>query len=146
LVLIVSSISYYYTSTYNFGNKRKGLLIRFSSPIPLNWTRVEAQVIAIAPDGEERLFLGFLNKSELFLDSTKGKFKSVIDKWFNVFGNESIKDFETCLIIDFWIFLENNTVLATKPCLTIQYSPYYARTNLIIRELGLKFEKNGEDA
>ena len=141
MVLIVSSISYYYTNTYNLGNRRKGLLIRFLSPIPLNWTRVEVQITAITPDGEERLFLGFLNKSEIFLDSTKGKFKSVVDKWFNAFGNESIKDFETCLIIDLWIFLKNDTVLATKPCLTIQYSPYYARTGLIIKELGLNLKR-----
>jgi len=38
--------------------------------------------------------------SELFLDSTRGKFKNAIDRWFKDLGNGSIKDFETCLIID----------------------------------------------
>jgi len=63
IILILSSILYYYVSTHKLGNRRRGMLIRFLSSVPLNWTKVEAQIIAITPDGDMELFRGFINKS-----------------------------------------------------------------------------------
>ena len=141
MVLIVSSISYYYTSTYNLGNKRKGLLIRFSSLIPVNWSKVEVQITAITPDGEEKLFLGFLNKSELFLDATKGKFCKIVQSWLNHFESDFRKrNFGTSLILDAWIFLDNGTVLATEPCITIPFKPHDVSRGLVIHEIGFELK------
>jgi len=95
--------------------------------------------MAITPNGEERLFLGFLNKSELFLDATKGKFNKIVWSWLSHFKSDLLRrNFETSLILDIWIFFDNGTILATEPCITVPFKPYDVSKGLVIHEIGLE--------
>ena len=122
-------------NVYESQIEKKGIMIRLLVPPQLDWKQAEAQIIAIHPEkGETQIFRGKVSGSQIYLDSTKGEFREVIQAWLRKFKGEWAKsNMGTCLIMDIWITLKNNTVITTKPCITIPYKPYEADRELVLK-------------
>lgn len=113
---------------------RKGVLIKLSTSLgfSVDWRRVEVQVTAIHGGNGSliTLFTGFLSQPELFLDAKEPTFRDVLESWIPM----HVESLTTCLMLDIWVFLENGTVLETRPPIGIPIQPIKVLEELVWKD------------
>ena len=137
LIILISLTTGTVIYTYDILSidERKGILINFYTPfgVTVDWKKVKVQVTAILGSNGSliTLFTGFLNKSELFLDANDLIVKEMFESWIPMHREH----FTTCLMLDVWIFLENGTILETRPPISIPIQPVKALREVIKRDV-----------